>query len=98
MKKKKEKKKRCSIEKGVFKNFAILTGKHSSCLELVFDKVAGLQVYYKETPTQVFSVNIAEFLRTLILKNICERLALHFIEVLILGKRLSGPHSHGFLA
>ena len=67
-------------------------------LESVFDKVAGLQVYYKETPTQVFSVNIAKFLRSFILKNIGKRLLLHFIGVLILGKRLSRPHSHGFLA
>ena len=39
-------------------------------LESLFNKVAGLCL--KETPTLVFSVNIAKFFRTPILKNICE--------------------------
>ena len=36
----------------------------------------GLQLHQKETPTQVFPVNIAKILRTPISKNICERLLL----------------------
>ena len=37
---------------------------------------SGLQLYYKETPTQVFSCESAKFLRTFILKNIFKRLLL----------------------
>ena len=32
-------------------------------------KFEGLQLYYKQTPTQVFSVNIAKFLRQLFYKT-----------------------------
>ena len=35
-----------------------------------------LQLYYKETTTQVFPVDVAKFLRLPISKNICERLLL----------------------
>ena len=41
---------------------------------------AGVQLYYKETLTQVFSCEIWEFFRTPILKNICERLLLKVHE------------------
>ena len=53
-------------KKGALKNFAILTGKHLSW-SLFFDKVAGLQAcnFIKK-----------KFLRTPILKNICEQLLL----------------------
>ena len=34
------------------------------------------QLYYRETPTPVFSVNIEKFFKTTFLKNICERLLL----------------------
>ena len=39
----------------------------------------GQQLYYKETVTQVFSCNIAKFLRTPILENSYERLLLSFL-------------------
>ena len=35
-----------------------------------------MQIYLKKAPTQVFPVNIMKFVRTPILKNICERLLL----------------------
>ena len=38
---------RCSVEKGVLKNFAKFTGKHL-CQSLVFNKVAGLSLIKKE--------------------------------------------------
>ena len=41
----------------------------------------GLQLYSKETPTQVFPLKFAKFLRTSFLKNVCERL-LQEIELL----------------
>ena len=47
---------RCSIKKGVLKNFSKFTGKHL-CWRLFFNKVAGLQ-------HRCFSVNFAKFLRT----------------------------------
>ena len=43
----------------VLKNLAILTGKHL-CWSL-FNKNAGLQLYYKQTPTQLFSCEFSEF-------------------------------------
>ena len=39
---------------GVLKKFAIFTGKHM-CVGVFFNDVEGLQLYWKETPTQVFS-------------------------------------------
>ena len=41
---------------------------------------AGLQFYEKETPALAFPVNIAKFLTTTILKNICKRLLLWVME------------------
>ena len=54
-------------KKGFLKHFTIFTEKHL-CWP------ASLQLYLKETPTQVFPVNITKLSRTSILKNICERL------------------------
>ena len=42
---------------GVLKNFSNFIGKHL-CWSLFFNKVVGLQLYFKETPTQVFSCKI----------------------------------------
>ena len=53
-------------------------------LESLFNKVAGLQAsnFIKKRPQQrYFLVNITKSLRTPILKNICERLLLHFWKV-----------------
>ena len=49
---------RCSMRKGVLRNFAKLTGKHL-CQNLFFNKVAGLRPDFikKETLAQVFSCN-----------------------------------------
>ena len=69
---------RCSFRKAVLKHFAIFTGKHL-LLESLFKKVADLKpcnFIKKKLQHRCFSVNIAEFLRTPILKNICERLLL----------------------
>ena len=73
---------RCSIKKTVLKNFAIFTGKHH-VLESLFNKIPGLQVYKcirKRLRHRCFHVNISEFLRTPILKDICERLLLNFVD------------------
>ena len=54
------------FKRSVFENFAKFTGKFL-CWSLFLIKLykpEGLQLYQKETPTQVFSVNIARFLRT----------------------------------
>ena len=51
-------------KKDVFKNFTILAGKHL-CSGLFLTLL-------KETPTQVFSVNVAKFLRTaFFIKHLC---------------------------
>ena len=58
----------------------------------------GQQLYWKETPTQVFSCEYSKFLRTSILKKICERVRLNrvlyvshkgFIETLYLKSCLN---------
>ena len=61
-------------KKGVLKNVAIFTGKY-----LCWSLFAGLQVcnfIKKRLQRWCFPVNTANFLRTPILKNICERLLL----------------------
>ena len=62
--------------KGIFKNFAIFAEKHLCCslLQTFRPLPSGLQLYQKETPTQVFYSKYSKFLRTPILKNIWERL------------------------
>ena len=59
---------RCSVKKGVLKNFAKFTGKHL-CQSLFFNKVAGLRPVEKETLAHVFPVNFKKFLRTTFLQN-----------------------------
>ena len=53
---------RCSIKKAVLKNFAIFTGKHL-CRSLFFIKLQALQLYQKETPTQVFFCEYCEIFK-----------------------------------
>ena len=54
---------RCSIKKGVLKNFAKFTRKHL-CQRLFFDKVADLACnFIKKTPTQVFFCEYCEILK-----------------------------------
>ena len=52
---------RCSVEKGVLRNFTKFTGKHL-CQSLFFNKVAGLACNFikKETLAQVFSYEFCE--------------------------------------
>ena len=59
---------RCSVRKGVPRNFAKVTGKHLY-QSLFFDK---------ETLAQVFPVNFAKFQRITFLQNTSERLFLGF--------------------
>ena len=58
---------RCSIKKVVLKKFAIFTGKHL-CWSSLFNT--------KRLQDRCFPVNIAKFLRALMLKNLRERLIL----------------------
>ena len=63
-------------KKAVLKNFAILTEK-DLCCSLFLNKNAGLQSWNlikKRLQHRYFPVNIAKFLRKLVLKNICEQL------------------------
>ena len=57
---------RCSVKKGVLKNFAKFTGKHL-CQSLFFNKVAGLRV----------PVNFVKFLETPFLQNTSGQLLLN---------------------
>ena len=61
---------KCSVRKGILRNFAKFTGKHL-CQSHFFKKEK------KETLAQVFPVNFAKFLRTPFLQNTSGRLLLH---------------------
>ena len=66
---------RCSIEKGVLKNF---TGKHL-CQSIFFNKVTGLRsatLLIRRLWHRYFPMNFVKFLRTRFLQNISERLLL----------------------
>ena len=70
---------RCSMKKGVLRNFIKFTGKHL-CQSLFFNKVAGLRLstlLKKRLLHRCFPVNFGKFLRTLFLQNISGRLLLH---------------------
>ena len=69
---------RCSVKKGVLRNFAKFTGKHL-CQSLFFNKVAGLRpatLLKKRLWHRCFPVNFAKFLRTPFLQSISGRLLL----------------------
>ena len=69
-------------KKAVLKNFSILTGRHL-CWSLFFNQFVVLQVcnfIKKRFQHRCFSVNIAKFLKTHILKKICELLLLNNVK------------------
>ena len=69
---------RCSVRKGVLRNFAKFRGKHL-CQSLVFNKVAGLRpatLLKKKLWYRCFPLNFAKFLRTPFLQNTSGRLLL----------------------
>ena len=68
---------RCSVKKGVLKNLANFTEK-DLCWSLK-----------KRLQHRCFPMNIAKFLRTSILKNICERVLPHTIKYTILTTKLN---------
>ena len=79
---------RCSVRKGVLRNFAKFTGKHL-CQRLFFNKVAGLRpatLLKKSLWHRCFPVNFAKFLRTPFLQNTSGRLLL---EGLLTNLKLS---------
>ena len=69
---------RCSVKKGVLRNFANFTGKHL-CQSLFFNKAEGLRpasLLKKRLWHRCFPVNVAKFLRTPFLQNTSGRLHL----------------------
>ena len=69
---------RCSMKKGVLRNFTKFTGKHL-CQSLLFNKVAGLRpatLLKKRLWHRCFPMNFAKFLRTPFLQNTSGRLVL----------------------
>ena len=65
---------RCSIKKGVLRNFAKFTGKHL-CQSLFFNKVAGLRpatLLKKRLWHRCFPVNFAKFLCLWTVASICK--------------------------
>ena len=70
-------------EEDVLIDFAIFIGK-KPVLESLLNKDVGLQAcnfIKKRLQHRYFPVNIAKFLRTRILRNICERLLLNLIAI-----------------
>ena len=62
---------RCSVKKGVLRNFTKFTGKHL-CQSLFFNKVAGVTLVTllkKRLWHRCFPVNVVKFLRTPFLHN-----------------------------
>ena len=102
---------RSSVKKNVSKNFAILTGKplyrslfsiKFQALEALFNNVSGLQAcnfIKKRHRHRCFSVNIAKFLKTPILKYTCDQLLLRsgcfclMLDIVFSMIRLSGTCS-----
>ena len=85
---------RCSI-KAVLENFATFTTKHLCC-NLFLNKVAGLQAcnfIRKRLQHSRLTVNIPKYLRTPLLKNICERLFLIKRSSLLHHKKSEGSNS-----
>ena len=76
-------------KKAVLKNFSIFTGKHL-CWSLFSIKLQACNFIYifikKRLRYRCFPVNITNFLRPPILKNICKRLLLILVEVIFLYK------------
>ena len=70
---------RCSVRKGVLRNFAKFTVKHL-CQSLFFNKVVGLRrktLLKKRLWHRYFPVNFETFLRTLFLQNTSRQVLLH---------------------
>ena len=68
------------FNRDVLESLVMFTRK-TPVLELLFNIVVGLEDYNcitKRFQHKYFLVNIVKFLRTAILKNICERLLLYF--------------------
>ena len=63
---------RCPIKKVVLKNFATFVGKHL-CWSLFLIKLQACNFIKKRLQHRDFPVNIAKFLRTPFLQNICQR-------------------------
>ena len=72
---------RCSINKGVLRDFKKFTGKHL-CQSLFFDKVAGLRLWHR-----CFIVNFAKCLRKPFLQNTSGRLIPNLSQKFNLSKR-----------
>ena len=69
--------KRCSVKKGVLKKFTNFMEKHL-CWSLFLLKLQATTLLERNCNTCVFLWNLRNFLKTPILKNICERLVLYF--------------------
>ena len=74
---------RCSVRKGVLKNFEKFTGKHL-CQSLHFNKIEALRsatLLKKRLWHSCFPVNFPKFLRTPFLQNISGRLLLNAVKL-----------------
>ena len=74
------------LKKGVLKRIANLTGKHLFW-SFFFNKAAGLRpttLLKKRLQHRYFPMKVAKFLRTPILKNICQWLLLDYVWFLLL--------------
>ena len=86
---------RCSIEKGVLKNFAKFTENHL-CQSLFFNKVEGLRpktLLKKRLWHRCFLVNFAKFFRTSFLQNTSGRLLL--VHQLLFDRVMNTPLKFG---
>ena len=89
---------RCSVKKDVIKNLANFTEKHPCWSHFLIKlKACGMQLYLKETPTQVFSCEICEIFKSTYFDNIWKRLLLTSIQTRLRATyseslKSCGPH------
>ena len=80
--------KRCSMWKGVFRNFTKFTGKHL-CQTLSFNKLAGLRPATSSKKIlwhRCFPVNFAKFLRTFFAEHLWTTASVHVKEFMVSNK------------
>ena len=78
---------RCSLRKGILRNFAKFTGKHL-CQGLLSNKVAGGGLVFSLRIHSCFPVNFPKFLRTHFLQNTFRRLLLPIVNCSTRSDRL----------
>ena len=79
---------RCSVKRGILRNFAKFTGKHL-CQSLFFNKVAACNFTQKETLAQVFSCEFCEISKNTFSTEHLQTTASEFFNIVVLRLQCS---------